>query len=238
MSEKIMLKDGSVVADSRFDRIEQFDERSRSFSVTDIINKKYVRKQRSYTWKCFDHLNQGVEGSCAGHALAHVRLARPNEVLGVTHNDAVDWYHLAQRIDPWPGGSYPGAVPIYEGTSILAIVKIGKQLGHYASYHWSFGLEPLITGIGYTGPAILGIPVFMGMSQIDSRGFIHPTGELLGGHAILCKGVNIKGEYFILHNSWGVDWGIRGDCKVSFSDMQILLKQNGEAVFVVGKNKK
>jgi C1A family cysteine protease len=53
---------------------------------------------------------------------------------------------------------------------------------------------------------------------------------MIGGHAILCHGFNVKGNYFKLHNSWGPNWGVNGECKISFEDMDKLLKQHGEAV--------
>ena len=229
----IQLKDGSSTQDVRLDRLEHFDDNSRSFDILSFLrHRKKKDTPKSYTWRCIPHINQGRQGSCAGHALAHLLSARPHEHLGLTHENAVAYYHEAQRIDPWPGGSYEGANPRYEGTSILAIVKIGQEIGYYSSYHWAFGIDQLISGIGHHGPAILGIPVYEGMFNVDYNGYIHATGKKVGGHAILCKGVNIKYKYFTLHNSWGVAWGRCGDCRISFDDMKKLLKENGEAVFV------
>ncbi len=239
MSEGIFtLKDGSEVLDPRMDRIEQFDERSRGFSVIDILKLRQKKRPRSYTWRCRKHLNQGREGACAGFTLAHELIARPVELMDINHEDARRFYHAAQKIDPWPGGEYEGAYPRYSGTSILAAVKTGKKLGYYDSYHWSFGLKDLIMGVGYKGPAIMGITVYQGMVHPDRRGFIKPTGRKLGGHAILCKGVNVRKKYFTLHNSWGTRYGRNGDCFITFDDMEKLLKQNGEAVFVTGRKRK
>jgi hypothetical protein len=229
----ITLKDGSASHDKRLGRCVQFDERSRAFPVRAVVPKT----PRSYTWRCQRVLDQGDEGSCVGHGIAHELIARPVEALSVTQYYARDiLYFGAQKIDEWPGGAYPGAKPFYEGTSVLAGCKVAKSLGWMDSYLWSFGLNDLILGVGYNGPAVLGINWYDGMLDIDSKGFIHATGEVAGGHCILCNCVNIPGKYFKLHNSWGPSWGISGECKVSFSDMTKLLKEDGEAAFFVGRH--
>ncbi|MHC4356109.1 MAG: C1 family peptidase, partial [Planctomycetota bacterium] len=99
------------------------------------------------------------------------------------------------------------------------------------SYYWGFSLNDLALGVGYRGPAVLGISWMEGMADTDENGFIHATGSVEGGHCILCRGINVKEKYFLLRNSWGKNWGMNGDCKVSFSDMKKLLADNGEAVF-------
>lgn len=37
-----------------------------------------------------------------------------------------------------------------------------------------------------------------------------PGESILGGHAVLCVGYNDNTKYFIVRNSWGIDWGDRG----------------------------
>jgi len=225
----ITLKDGSKTKDVRNDRIVQFDERSRKYPIRAAVKTK---KERSYTWRCKIHLNQGAEGACVGFGIAHELAARPSEVKSLTNKFAREKiYWEAQKIDPWPGGAYPGARPGYEGTSVLAGVKVAQKLGYFDSYYWGFSLNDLALGVGYRGPAVLGISWMEGMYDTDKKGFIHVTGSVAGGHCILCRGINVKKNYFLLRNSWGKNWGIDGDCKVSFLDMEKLLKDNGEAVF-------
>ena len=74
-----------------------------------------------------------------------------------------------------------------------------------------------------------------GMTDTDERGYIHATGDVVGGHCILCRGVNGREKYFLLRNSWGKNWGVNGDCKISFDDMKKLLADDGEAVFFRGR---
>lgn len=222
----IPLRDGNVTHDRRLDRLVEFDDRSRAFAVRAIVPKK----PRSYTWQPFAWLDQGSEGACVGFAWAHEIGAKPAVHTHLTNDNARDIYHEARRIDEWEGEKY-------EGTSVLAGAKVVIGLKYMKEYRWAFGLEDLILAVGYAGPAVLGINWYSGMLQVDEHGFIHPTGSVAGGHAILCYGVNIPGRYFKLHNSWGAEWGKNGDCYLSFEDMDRLLHEQGEACVPVGRNR-
>lgn len=215
-------------------RRPHFDERSRAYPVRAVT----AMRKRSYTWAMPGDvvLDQGPEGSCVGHAWAHELLARPSPATGVDHRYAREHiYWEAQKIDPWPGGAYPGASPTYEGTAVLAGAHILKGLGAMAEYRWAFSLDEVISGVGYSGPAVLGLDWHEGMMDVDSSGFIHPSGGALGGHAILCRGVNLKAKRVLLHNSWGAWWGRNGTCFLSFDDLGALLAHGGESCFLVGR---
>ena len=164
-----------------------------------------------------------------GHAWAHELIARPVVTL-VDHTYARERiYWEAQKIDPWDGGAYPGAAPFYEGTAVLAGAKVCQALGHFAEYRWAFGLRDLILAVGYTGPVVLGINWYEGMFNPDVDGFIRPTGLIAGGHALLVHGVSVSGSYVKIHNSWGPSWGQNGGAKITFTDLERLLNEDGEA---------
>jgi hypothetical protein len=160
-------------------------------------------------------------------------------VTGINNKWLVeDVYWNAQRTDPWDGGAYPDAAPHYDGTSVLAGVKQLHKQKLFKSYRWAFGIDDLIMGIGHNGPAVLGIHWYEGMSNTDENGYIHVTGAVRGGHAILARAVNVKEQRITLRNSWGKGWGVDGDCYISFADMDALLQQNGEAVFMLNRTAK
>jgi hypothetical protein len=232
----ITLKSGHIAYDPRLTRIPVFDEKSRQYPIRTAISET---KPRSYTWSCGKHLDQGSEGSCVGHGFAHELIARPSVVDGIDSNFAVQKiYWEAQKIDQWAGGSYPGARPQYEGTSVLAGAKVVQKLGYVKEYRWAFGLDDLIMAVGYKGPAVIGVNWYQDMRDTDADGYISPTGDFLGGHCVLVKGVNVRDEYFTIHNSWGEDWGFKGDCKITFSDMHYLLNQDGEACIPLSRSNK
>lgn len=192
-------------------------------------------------------LDQGREGACVGFATAHELLAKPAPVRGVDKAYARRIYLSAQRIDPWPGGAYLGAVPFMEGTSILSAAKVCKTLGFYQSYRWGLSLEETARGLAYSGPAVLGTSWYEGMDQPDARGFLRPVGSIRGGHAILMQAIHIvyrnplirgswaavdwQRSFVILHNSWGRTWGIDGRAKLSLADLGRLLDDDGDACF-------
>lgn len=213
--------------DRKFDRLERFDGRSRGYPVAAVAPSF----PQTVVWPCQTWLDQGSEGACAGFAIAHSLACHP-EPASVDAVLARDIYHDAQRIDEFPGGSYAGAEPYMEGTSVLAGFKIAKRRGLVRAYRWAFGAEELRNGLS-TGPAVLGIPWHAGMSSPDSSGMIRPVGSIVGGHAICCRGYDAQRRLFILRNSWGGRWGVDGDCFVSFDDMSSLLSRGGEACFPV-----
>lgn len=222
------LRDGSETLDLRLARLKLFDERSRKFTVRAATKGK---KPRSFTWRCDAWLDQGQEGACVGFSLAHELVARPAVVKGINAKFAVEKiYWEAQRNDPWEGGSYPGAKPRYEGTAVLEGIKAVQKLGYIEEYRWAFGLQDLILAVGHLGPAVLGVPWYEGMFAPAPCQHIHVHGAVVGGHAILCNGVNVKKRTFTLHNSWGKSWGTQGEAQISWDEMDRLLHEEGEAV--------
>ncbi len=101
------------------DGLHEADPRTRSFPVRVLIPTK-ATSPRSYTWSIGSILDQGSTSSCVGHAVAHRLIARPVVRPEITGKDALEFYSLAQALDPWEGEEY-------EGTSILAGAKAAKQ---------------------------------------------------------------------------------------------------------------
>lgn len=231
----IPLKGGHHTTDPRLDRLPRWDVRNEAYGIRALVSPAQAVAPRSYTWRCATFLDQGAEGACVGFSWTHELAARPVVQPGLTDQYARDLYHAAQVIDPWPGGSYPGADPVYEGTDVLSAAKILQTRGMFSEYRWALDINDLILAVGYKGPAVLGVNWYEGMFYPDAEGYIHVSGQVAGGHAILCNGVNLPGRYFKLHNSWGQAWGVQGACRVSFADMERLLGEFGEACIPVGR---
>lgn len=230
------LRDGSKVKDKRLARIYQYDPRNKKFLIKRLIK---ATEPRSYTWRCNLMLDQGNDGSCVGCGITAELAARPAEVQKLNYRFAKEKiYWEAQRNDEWSGGSYPGAKPFYEGTSVLAGVKVAHSLGYFKGYYWADTFKALQMGMAYHGPAVIGINWYEGMFNMQEDGFIYPTGSIAGGHCCLLTQINMKEEYFTLHNSWGDGWADMGAAKISFKTMRRLLAEEGEAVFFVNRKSK
>lgn len=234
------------MADPRLDRRYELDWRSLDYPIAARLGAEQLSAPRSYTWACDLWLDQGNEGACVGFGYAHELAARPRPVAGLSNAFARERiYWQTQREDPWPGGDYPGASPRYEGTSVLTGAKVVQELGFYDGYRWALTVEELVSGIGYTGPAVLGLNWHAGMFEPDDSGVIHATGPVEGGHCIAAIGTRItwKGDdrtwatvdrarsSVLLHNSWGASWGMSGRARLSLVDLAQLLAAEGEACF-------
>lgn len=180
-------------------------------------------------------LDQLREGACVGFTAAHDQSAWPVPVKNITTEVARWFYKEAQKVDPWEGEAY-------EGTSVLAVMQVLQRIGALKEFRWAGAgsgdvLMDVILGIRNEGPGLAGLSWYSNCMNVDKDGYIHPTGDIVGGHAILIRGVSIAKRYFLLSNSWNLGWGVEGDCKVSFDEMGPWLENGGEVTFPIGRNK-
>lgn len=207
-------------------RHPEFDERSRAFSIMEIV---HARMPRSYTWRCPVNLNQGPDGMCVGFAWAQELAARPVAVQGIGYETGKAFYRRAQQLDEWEGEE-----PTYVGTSVLAGAKAVMEAGHLKEYRWAFGESDLAVAVGYAGPAIIGVDWYDKMFSPGPDGYVRPFGSIVGGHAILVRGINVRLSRYLIHNSWGASWGGRGGAPAGCAwmdrgDMHMLLSAGGDA---------
>lgn len=221
----------------KLDRVVRFDEKSRNFPIRELLSGGRLSNK---IWKCYDYLDQGTEGACVGFSWAHELSAVPFRV-NVTENTARTIYYAAQQWDQWAGTNY-------DGTSVIAGAKTVRSLGFMPEYRWAFGIDDVLETLSEHGPIVLGVNWYEGMFDTNEKGFITPTGELAGGHAILAKGAifrkrqgfwwkELPEPYVILHNSWGNSWGVDGDAYILASDLEKLLNEQGEACVPVKRSR-
>lgn len=206
------------MSDRTLDRVPRFDDRSRRFTIREVVGDRPLRGRG---WQVPARLDQGSEGACVGFGWAHELSAVPVKAQ-VDNRSALLIYHAAQKIDEWEGESY-------SGTSVLAGAKVIQSLGHIGEYRWAFGLNDVLLALAYEGPVVLGLNWYTGMFEPDIKGLIHVTGDLEGGHCILAYGVSVAARTVQLHNSWGASWGLDGRCKITWEDLDRLLQEQGEA---------
>jgi hypothetical protein len=235
------LRDGSKTSDVKLDRLVHFDPKSRNYPVSDLLpappKKHHVwRLQRARMG------NQMGEGACIEFGVTHVLAALPAPAALAPIRLVRDkhlFYWPAQVRDPWPGGSYPGADPVYEGTSTLAVLQVAKELGFFGAYHWAFTVEQVVQGILTVGPAVLGLNWRTGMVEPGSDGLIEATGPADGGHCVAGIGIDHKRfadgrvlDVVVIAQSWGPAHGDRGRVYLPLDQLAELLADQGECAFV------
>lgn len=216
-----------------FGRIPRFDPRSKCYGIAPRVEN---RKPFTRIWPLALRLDQGREGMCVGCGLGYELAAHPVPCPGVDFAFAQRLYWAAQQRDPWRGGAYPGARPFYEGTDILSGCKAVRDAGGCDSFEWSFNIDTTILGIALNGPAVHGLMITEGMMQPDAKGFVKPTGRRIGDHCLCNRGVVMEEEYFLCPQSWGRGFGLDGEIKIRFQDMEWLMERGGETVFLVGRH--
>jgi hypothetical protein len=226
------LRNGQFTNDPRLDRVRHVDLRSLDYPVSELLTADQYSNPRSYTWRLETYLDQGPDGACVGFAFSHELAARPGVVSGINNTYAKHLYWDAQRADPWLGGSYPDASPQYEGTSTVAGAQVAKRRGFIKEYRWALNIMDLVTAVGYSGPAVMGVDWYEDMIDPDEGGYVHPYGDIVGGHCVCLIGVRIVRtaigkvdmlrSYFVIHNSWGPDWGVDGRCGITLAELMVL----------------
>lgn len=170
--------------------------------------------------------DQGKTPQCVGYAWAHwiddgpIIHPGPHPVIAPQLI-----YTEAQKIDEWPGENY-------NGTSVRAAAKYLKSINKISSYLWAFDINTLINTVLNIGPVVVGTDWYYSMF-FPKRGIIKATGFIVGGHAYVINGVDLKTKYFRIKNSWGQGWGDKGHAFISFADMQKLMNKRGEVCLAV-----
>jgi hypothetical protein len=214
--------------------IPRFDERSKNFPVRSVIATP--PKLKNKLWVPGPILDQGREGACVGFGWTAEALATPIPVnlsrmkIKVATDPNVfarTVYQRAKVLDEWEGEDY-------DGTSVLAGAKVLKELGLVKEYRWAFSINDVIDAIISKGPVVLGIYWYAGMYDAPD-GILNVAGSVVGGHCITAIGYRL-GKYtktgvdsVILQNSWGKDWGINGLAELKVTQLDMLLRNDGEA---------
>jgi hypothetical protein len=187
--------------------------------------------------KTFPHAPYCCEhGFCVGYATRGFLDAQP--IRTIDGPSPLEIYHSAQAIDTWPGVEYAG-------TSVRAGVQYLRSKGHVEQFLWGNTAQDVADYVRTMGTVILGIDWHESMFWPDAatQYVIKPEGPIAGGHALLCAwfwlqktigGKTFK-NLFKLRNSWGDDWGDRGDAYIEFADLDKLLRNGGDACAPIEK---
>lgn len=196
-------------------------------------DKRFLLPRRQMTGRTFRSwltpgpvLDQGATPRCVAYAGGKYLLAHPivNQLP-----DVAAIYHDCQENDEWDGVDY-------DGTSVRALMKVFQSRGLITRYEWAFDAQTLLYHLMESGPIVMGTAWHMDMFTPDAKGYIYPTGQLVGGHAYLLVCANTRrknpdgstGAVRIL-NSWGRGWAQNGRAWLRIDDLPQLLEHWGEA---------
>ncbi len=83
------------------------------------------------------------------------------------------------------------------------------------SYHRILTLAEMRSCLAEGFPFVFGFTVYESFEsdQVAKSGIVNmpkPKEKVVGGHAVLAVGYNDAGKRFVVRNSWGSDWGMKG----------------------------
>lgn len=217
-------------------RLYKPDERDHKFLIRSLVGEELSPLVHKH-YSTGPILDQGASSKCVAYAGYQWLVSSPvrNKFMDFGEDQL---YTYAQQNDEWEGES-----PAYEGTSVRGLMKAFKNLGYVSSYYWAFNVADCTSFILQHAPMVFGTtwtktmfsPFKYSRRTFITVGSLAPN-NVAGGHAYLAHGVN-RGipckdgslGAFLCTNSWGKNWGNRGHFYISFSDIEKLLAQDGEA---------
>jgi hypothetical protein len=143
--------------------------------------------------------------------------------------DALELYELAQRRDHVHGQDYPG-------TSVLGVMKAGRELELWESFLWALGGTRDVAQVllQLRVAVVLGLPWSTDLESPDAAGIIRPGGSDAGGHMIAAVGLRLQvagrpGPWFELQQSRGPAEGVAGRVFIHHKDLARLMASPAEA---------
>lgn len=200
-------------------RIVVPDDRDRAFPMKAALELAVPPRPARKTWRIWWKGDQGDTPMCVGYSWHGFLRSLP---LLQRDPSALWIYKRAQQIDEWPGEEY-------EGSSVRAGVKALQEKGLIKNYVWAYNVDTIVEWLARNGPVVLGTTWYEDMFTPDRNGVVVPGGRIAGGHAYEAIGYDDPTEMIICQNSWGDPWGLNGRFKISYDDLNELLKDQGEA---------
>lgn len=245
----IQLRGGALTQDPRLDRVPFWDPRNAAYPIRALLEVD-TPPVGEKIWRPGPQTDQGWEGACVGHGVTLEATSSPNRLrLGegfvrphyLNAPDDFAWrvYKSAQRRDPWVGENY-------EGTAVIAGMKVLQEIGVIKEYRWATSLRDIRDTVWSFGPVVLGINWYSGMYGTRPSGLVEVTGDLVGGHCITIIGYDssrrLRGEteaheMFKWQNSWGPSYGRNGKGWIKATDLKrLVFDEGGEACVPVTRS--
>jgi len=217
-----------------FGRLPGVDPRDQNFTIARLLAEAppIAYPTRKYWWQDGFWGDQKDTPMCVSYSLVHWLedgpiSHKPKGRDTGTPFDPAAIYREAQELDEFPGNAY-------EGTTVRAGAKALQARGLIESYHWAWSLDETIKAILSEGPVVIGSNWYSTMMDVDLGGILSVGGTILSGHAYVLNGVTMKRELVRAKNSWGrQSWGVSGYAYIRFTDLERLIREDGEVMLAV-----
>lgn len=203
------------------------DPRSKDYRAVDLLDPGL--EPQTKTWRRGSAYDQFTTPHCVAFTGKGILNTSPLSARWeYEYRSTLDttWlYRGAQRRDEWEGNDY-------DGTSGLGLCRFMRRRDLISAYHWCFTLEEYLLTLSHIGPIGFGTWWKDGMWDVDSRGYLQPVGENVGGHEVELFGIDMEKRHVIGMNSWGTSWGWDGRFLLEFDALAALIAEDADG-FVV-----
>jgi C1A family cysteine protease len=97
-------------------------------------------------------------------------------------------------------------------------------------------LMSIKTALATYGPLPTAFFAYEDFMYYKSGVYSYVKGKPLGGHAVLIVGYDDDGQYFIVKNSWGPNWGEGGYFRIAYSEMETAVSFGDSTIVYVPSN--
>jgi hypothetical protein len=172
-------------------------------------------------WEIGYILDQTDTPHCVGFGAAGFIGDKPVTSL-VTNKTGHDIYYLCKKKEGEPGRE--------NGSDVRSAAKVLKDMGRISVYGFAETIEEIVAWVRTNGPVQVGALWLNDMFNPDADGYVHPTGDIAGGHSWLIVGHDGALNDFIMQNSWGPGWANGGLFRMKVADFARLFARDGEAL--------
>lgn len=92
---------------------------------------------------------------------------------------------------------------------------------HLKGWYGTTDVEEAKYIISHFGPVTATMDVYTDFLFYKRGVYTHRWGWLHGGHAVTIVGYNDEGQYWIVKNSWGTEWGEKGWFRIKYGECEI-----------------